>query len=567
MKTKGYYNEGGFLDDGASVDPISGNEVPTGSLQEEVRDDIPAQLSEGEFVFPADVVRFIGLGQLMKIRDKAKTGLVDMEAEGQIGGSPTVSEDMPSEMAGMSEDADVEALIEGLDRDDFEAGAMNFARGGMPTYDSYTALPEILSAAIRDVKYVNKEGEFITIPTVNGDPLKPIPEGYFIYVPPDEDDVIDNPVEDVVEEAAKDDPSVDEALTAAYRNDKGQDGYDADLRRSERIRSDRATKIEELASSNMNKGQMDVMYAALTPQAKMIYDTRFRDESSRGFLDGFMASGKSPTDLLITAQKTADSQNRAAGTVEPDSGYTPSGKPIDWKAALKYTGLGLVLGPTGLVGNALSSLTSGEKEEATGVLSIVGKILGTVSDELKNVGKDSPFEDNSTQPTEVVNEPYTKLNQDYWKNFKGDVSAEKRRLEGLTGLNAYGHKIYKEPGSRTIWDQIAEVESNKQNSIDARNKREQDAIDELALTNQENARNNSSTSTKPYSQADTLAAKKAAEDRATDKHWGLAAGGLASKKKPTVKKMRSDNTAGLASKKKAKQKAKAKKGALAAKRT
>ena len=44
-------------------------------------------------------------------------------------------------------------------------------------------------------------------------------------------------------------------------------------------------------------------------------------------------------------------------------------------------------------------------------------------------------------------------------------------------------------------------------------------------------------------------------------------GGLASKMKPAVKKMRNDPTSGLASKKKAKQKAQAKKGALAAKRT
>ena len=37
IKYRSGYAEGGFLDDGASVDPISGNEVPTGSLQEEVR--------------------------------------------------------------------------------------------------------------------------------------------------------------------------------------------------------------------------------------------------------------------------------------------------------------------------------------------------------------------------------------------------------------------------------------------------------------------------------------------------------------------------------------------------
>ena len=63
-----------------------------------------------------------------------------------------------------------------------------------------------------------------------------------------------------------------------------------------------------------------------------------------------MADGKSPTDLLITAQKTADSMNRAAGKVEPDSGFMPNGEPIDWAKAIKYTAAGLVLGPTGLIG-------------------------------------------------------------------------------------------------------------------------------------------------------------------------------------------------------------------------
>ena len=68
------FAEGGLKDEGGTVDPVSGNEVPPGATQEEVRDDIPAQLSEGEFVFPADVVRYIGLEKLMKIRQKAKAG-------------------------------------------------------------------------------------------------------------------------------------------------------------------------------------------------------------------------------------------------------------------------------------------------------------------------------------------------------------------------------------------------------------------------------------------------------------------------------------------------------------
>jgi hypothetical protein len=45
------FEDGGLKDEGGTIDPVSGNDVPPGSTQEEVRDDIPAQLSEGEFVF------------------------------------------------------------------------------------------------------------------------------------------------------------------------------------------------------------------------------------------------------------------------------------------------------------------------------------------------------------------------------------------------------------------------------------------------------------------------------------------------------------------------------------
>jgi predicted PilT family ATPase len=72
---------------------VSGNEVPPGALQEEVRDDIPAQLSEGEFVFPADVVRFIGLENLMKLRQSAKEGLAKMESMGQMSNADEATEE------------------------------------------------------------------------------------------------------------------------------------------------------------------------------------------------------------------------------------------------------------------------------------------------------------------------------------------------------------------------------------------------------------------------------------------------------------------------------------------
>ena len=91
------FEDGGLMDEGGMVDEVSGNDVPVGSTREEVRDDIPAMLSEGEFVFPADVVRYFGLERLMEMRQQAKMGLRKMEEMGQMGNSDeaTLPDDLP----------------------------------------------------------------------------------------------------------------------------------------------------------------------------------------------------------------------------------------------------------------------------------------------------------------------------------------------------------------------------------------------------------------------------------------------------------------------------------------
>jgi len=96
-----FMQEGGMQDDGGETEPKSGNKVPSGSLKEEVADDIPAMLSEGEFVFPADVVRYIGLETLMKMRQDAKQGLKMMEKMGQLGNpdEAEIPDDIPFGMA------------------------------------------------------------------------------------------------------------------------------------------------------------------------------------------------------------------------------------------------------------------------------------------------------------------------------------------------------------------------------------------------------------------------------------------------------------------------------------
>jgi Arc/MetJ-type ribon-helix-helix transcriptional regulator len=89
-QSRNLFEAGGLKQDGGTVDKASGNDVPPGSLKKEVRDDVDAKLSEGEFVFPADVVRYIGLERLMEMRDMAKKGLQRMNDIGQMGNADEV---------------------------------------------------------------------------------------------------------------------------------------------------------------------------------------------------------------------------------------------------------------------------------------------------------------------------------------------------------------------------------------------------------------------------------------------------------------------------------------------
>ena len=110
-------NFGNVPDNTIGVDPVSGNEIPLGSNAENVRDDIPANLSEGEIVIPADVVNFHGVKLFEDLRAEAKMGYAQMAQDGRMGGEP------------MMEDMDIELTIEDLDvMDDEEPVAM--ARGG-----------------------------------------------------------------------------------------------------------------------------------------------------------------------------------------------------------------------------------------------------------------------------------------------------------------------------------------------------------------------------------------------------------------------------------------------------
>lgn len=168
------FAEGGVMQEGGTVDPVSGNEVPVGAMQEEVRDDIPAQLSEGEFVFPADVVRYIGLETLMKLRDKAKIGLSKMEEIGQMGNADEVAnpESLHSDAMGEEGEMDDDMFSSEIDSimGEVEGGKQEFAMGG--------AVQPMTGAGFELKQMYNAAGDSMFVPYMDGVAQIEVPEGF-----------------------------------------------------------------------------------------------------------------------------------------------------------------------------------------------------------------------------------------------------------------------------------------------------------------------------------------------------------------------------------------------------
>ena len=272
------FEDGGFKDQGKTKDPISKNSVPIGSTKKEVRDDIPANLSEGEFVLPADVVRYHGLEKIMGFRDQAKQGLQKMENMGQMGNSDqaTLPDGIPfTQMAVGGLTPEIQSPViqaptvipeqvpgvqfnpatqQGLRPSVYSYGAqmpeveqdtvqqptqptvnvptaIQYGAQARPAYRQPTntaATPSFSKLIGADYgqlqqsetkKYVNPETkEELYIPFVNGEPIYPIPTGFIL-------------AEDVKEEEAKE--KAGEVKTTSVRQDnEGSDGYESTMGQS-----------------------------------------------------------------------------------------------------------------------------------------------------------------------------------------------------------------------------------------------------------------------------------------------------------------------------------------------
>jgi hypothetical protein len=185
-----------FADGGLPVDPVSGNEIPPGSLPEEVRDDIKVGVSEGEYIVPADVLRYYGMKFFEDLRAEAKVALGGMEQDGRMGGEPMGG--APMMEASMEEEDDLPFSTEELQStDDVEMNKGGYMRGyaaaGLVTdpaavaaenpdtqmqMDSMFGNMGSVNTGIEYLIYYGPNGEQITIQTFNGQPMTAIPPGY-----------------------------------------------------------------------------------------------------------------------------------------------------------------------------------------------------------------------------------------------------------------------------------------------------------------------------------------------------------------------------------------------------
>lgn len=95
---------------GMMSDPVSGNPIPVGSSAENVRDDIEAMISEGEYVLPANVVKWHGLKHIMGMQSEAEMGLMGMFDMGLIQYAGEEEAEEPEEVTEAEDDVPSEEV-------------------------------------------------------------------------------------------------------------------------------------------------------------------------------------------------------------------------------------------------------------------------------------------------------------------------------------------------------------------------------------------------------------------------------------------------------------------------
>lgn len=368
------FDEGGLMQEGGQIDPVSGNDVPVGSTKEEVRDDIPAQLSEGEFVMPADVVRYHGLDKMMALRQEAKMGLKKMEQMGMMGNSDeaTIPDDIPFEIDDIEIQDDVQEFAVGGMPQPYGMTQTNYTgiqgyqpsmfqnlpttgpamppppptppappkaptQAYTPTMQVPATLPTFGEMVIPTyVTYVNEMGYELQIPVdKDGNPLIPVPAGYKKKT--DADETVTTP---------ETTPQPTTVTDTDRGNDKSPQELAEEAARREQVNARKAAAKELGYTKQQSIGEA---LLSLTPIGFMIGDP----EVGTVMADGTIADGQGNSFDPITGKQVGYSGgiigNIAGGlglrATEAEKFGLPEGSPIPESS---LAGLKSQMGETGI---------------------------------------------------------------------------------------------------------------------------------------------------------------------------------------------------------------------------
>ena len=420
--------QGGLTDDGMNKDPISGNEVPSGSLAEEVRDDIPAQLSEGEYVVPADVVRFFGVKFFEDLRMQAKMGLAQMEKDGRIGGEPiavaTLEVQADSEQLDPEDEKKLREMI-GVNK----GGVIHAAEG---------VLTESDITADTIAKSTNPLGDYGFVGGSLGFPSRAIPTQKTFYHPDgrtyvvryNADGSLANPNDAVYTESPWSDtpPSIEQVATGTGG---GAGGFD-DREESSNRERDSSLSQTTLAFSNMEESRRQA------DNALDISYNRLKD------ISGFNLTKDQYRDLPLSSK----------------IGLIPAELGIDMKREDVQAIIDNAKNPTGL-GKLISALGGG----------LVGAVANAAKTIFTGIGEALNFESRDKTVQEIANAPISGVmnkldrallgirridNKDYV--FTGGKDVDVTSSEGQAALGRI-EQNRKEVREKALENHLREVEN------------------------------------------------------------------------------------------------------------
>jgi hypothetical protein len=281
--------------------PGAGNEVPPGAMPKEVADDQPILASEGEYIIPANVVRYLGLDYIEKIVNKAKKGLAEMDQNGRIGGEPSAPAPAPepAPTVPMMAEGGMVGSMDVPTSPAVASGAMGQGQGS-----SFSGVKQMQGPA----------GNIMYVPFLDGKPIIPVPEGYAEV----------GGVASAAPQASKPastEPRDPLAATSQYQDDgtttreqdKARADSDAQLKGSlagdpRQWTADTFVKYGNALGSDMDKvGRMGVqiMMPGLGTVAMKARD-RFLQNNVPNLVEDMLKTGKDPLGNAITPeQKTA----------------------------------------------------------------------------------------------------------------------------------------------------------------------------------------------------------------------------------------------------------------------